>query len=115
MGKTAPKIEEKPTTLDDALSVIEALRDSASEAATDLDDARIEIDEKDEEINDLNHEIEQLEHDIGAYDEAVDLLACSIQKIKAGRIDETIADIQIWLNRNDDGRKAQCAAIAVML
>lgn len=115
MGKTAPKIEEKPTTLDAALSVIESLRTHASEAADDLNNARIEIEAKDEEISDLNHEIELLEDDIGAYDEAVDLLACSIQKIKAGRIDETIADMQIWLNRNDSGRKAQCAAIAVML
>lgn len=106
---------ERPSTLDAAISVIESLRTQASEAADDLNNARVEIEAKDEEISDLNDEIEQLEYDISVHDEAVDLLACSIQKIKAGRIDETIADMQIWLNRNDDGRKAQCAAIAVML
>lgn len=115
MGKIAAEKFEAPTTLDAALGVIEALRTQASEAADDLETAHADIQQRDEEISDLNSEIEQMEHDIDTAEQSIDLLACSVQKIKSGRIDEAVADIQIWLNRNDDGRRAQCAAVAVML
>lgn len=106
MGKTAPKIDEQPTTLDEALKVIALMKDAHENALENLEN---ELADAEDKIQDARKNADNA------------ILCCIedacrvVQKLKAGRIREATDDLERLIQANDDDCKARTSAVAVMI
>lgn len=106
MGKTAPKIDEQPTTLDEALKVIALMKDAHENALENLEN---ELADAEDKIQDARENADNA------------ILCCIedacrvVQNLKSGRIREATDDLERLIQANDDDCKARTSAVAVMI
>lgn len=106
------KSMETPTTLDEALTCFEEMKEALSYFEERVESAENSV----ESYSEQAEQAEQRAVDAEAASEgSLESLACILQKLKCGRTGEAISDLDHALQNYDCGGRARMAAVAVML
>jgi chromosome segregation ATPase len=104
-----------PTTLDAALEMIATMRDLVEAMETELKEAVAEKESAEEYARESNEAYSALEDQIEMTNENIIELARIHQKLKCGRYQEAIGDLDRVLQDVDSGGALRGGAVAVML
>lgn len=104
-----------PTTLDAALEMIATMRDLVEAMETELKEAVAEKESAEEYARESDEAYSELEDQIEMTNENIIELARIHQKLKCGRYQEAIGDLDRVLQDVDSGGALRGGAVAVML
>lgn len=106
------KSMEKPTTLDAALECFEQMKEALAEFEDRVEEAESGTESANEAAGEAEDRADEAE---GALECSLESLGRILQKLKAGRTGEAMADLDRALQEYDCGGRARMAAVAVML